>query len=801
MLKNYILVAFRNILRNKTISFINIFGLAVSMTVCLLLILIVADQYSYDNYHADKDKIYRIITDREKQNDGAWNTATAPFPLAATLREHEGVEQLAVVKKNFEGTAKWKQSEIPFRGLFASNELLSIFNFPMQRGNAYEALTLPNAVVLSKELASKIFGEADPIGQTIDVEGVGEYLVTGVLADFPGKTHFTFDILASVHGLPLLEKEGKLLAPLTDWNNIYDNYIYIKTNEGFKEGDVDNLLHQAAATNYDAKADYTYSFKSQPLSEITMGPLLSNTMGFGLPAIVMYVLLGLALVVMLSSCFNYANLTTARAMNRAKEIGVRKVIGAGKKHIIGQFMVEAIIIALFAFCIAALLVEYLHPTLNTMFASLGAPIRFDKTNNLYLIYVGFATLTGLIAGIVPAMFFSSTNALVALKKSINLENLGRKIGIARFSIRKILVVTQFAFSIFFVVTIITIYQQMHMVLTADHGFKTENILNVRLEGMAYETIKNEFNSIANVQAISATTYMPALGTENGFEVNLPDEEEPAYFSYFGVDNNYLQSMDIALVAGRDFPDVMPEEERYILVNKHAVERMGYKSPDMALGELVTLTEDGKQLEIIGVIEDFHYQRMDEEIGSLCLRYMPSSVGNMIVTINEKQEKETLAQLEAGWKKHTNRPFNYSYFEDDMKVSYGYYAALLAILGYVTLIVVSLACLGLLGMVIFHIQNKTKEIGIRKTLGARTMDLTFTVAKSFLILIGISYLIAGPLAYFVNKTWLQANAYRIDFGFGTIALGFVMVLAVVALTIGSQVYKALKINPVDSLRSE
>lgn len=799
MLKNYILVAVRNILRNKTISFINIFGLAVSMTVCLLLIIIVADQYSYDDFHSDSDKIYRVITDRENQNDDTWSTATVPFPLAATLKEQQGVEELALVKKNFEGTAKWQQSEIPFQGLFGNNEVFSIFNFPMKSGNAYEALTLPNAVVLSNEMAVKLFGDTDPMGQTIEVEEVGEYVVTGVLEEFPGKTHFDFDMMASVNGLPLLEKEGKLLAPLTDWNYVYDNYVYIKTTENFQEGDLAPILNKASVDNYDAEGDYSFHFKMQPLSEITMGPLLSNTMGFGLPAFIVYVLLGLALVVMLSACFNYANLTTARAMNRAKEIGVRKVIGAGKKHIMAQFLIEAIIISLFAFAIAALLVEYLHPSLNSMFTSLGAPIRFDKTNYLYLFYVGFASLTGIIAGIVPAVFFSSTNALTALKKSINLENLGKKIGIARFSIRKVLVVAQFAFSIFFVVTIITIYQQMNMVLTADHGFKKENILNVKLDGMPYETIKNESNSIANVQAISATTHMPALGTNNGFQVDLPDEEDPLYMSYLGVDNHYVNSMEIELVAGRNYPENMPNEERYILINERAVERIGWESPEAALGQLLTI--DDKQVEVIGVLKDFHYERMDEGIGPMALRYKPTEVQTMILTINAEQAKETLAQLEAGWKKHTNRPFTYSYFEDDLKISYGYFAAILAILGYVTIIVVSLACLGLLGMVIFHIQNKTKEIGIRKTLGAEAWNITMTVSKSFIILIGISYLIAGPLAYFVNVSWLKMNAYKIDFGIGTIAIGFLMVLAVVALTIGSQVYKALKINPVESLKNE
>ncbi len=799
MLKNYFLVAFRNILRNKTISFINIFGLAVSMTVCLLLIIIVSDQYTYDNFHSDEDRIYRVVTDRIQLKEYEWETATTAYPLAETLKEQKGVEQLALLKKSFEGTATWSQSEIPFEGMFANNEFLQIFNFPLAKGNPQEALTLPNSIVVSKELATKIFTDADPIGETIHIEEVGDFIVTGVLEEFPGKSHFNFEALASTQILPILEKDSILLAPLTSWSNIYDNYIYIKTSEDFDPEDLNDFFLTAAQSNYDKEGEFEYFFKLQSLPDIALGPLKSNNMGFGLPSFVVYILLALAIIVLMSACFNYANLTTAHAMNRAKEIGVRKVIGASRKHIIAQFMVEAILITLIAFGFAALMVEYLLPSLNNMFFSLGAPIGFDKVNYLYLIYIGFAVLTGIIAGIVPAIFFSTTNALVALKKSINLENFGKKIGIARFSIKKVLVVTQFAFTIFFVVTMITIYQQYHMVLTADHGFKTENILNVKLDGMKYETIKNEFNSIPSVQAISATTHLPALGTNNGGEVQIPDSEDSFFISYFGVGDNYLNSLDIELLAGRDFPENMPKKERFTIINESAVERMGWASPSEALGQLIQIDET--ELEVIGVLKDFHYERMDEQIGPMCLRYLPASVNSMIVTILDQNEQQTLAQLEAGWKKHTNRPFNYTYFEDDMSLSYGHYTAILAILGYVTLIVVSLACLGLLGMVIFHIQNKTKEIGIRKTLGAAAFDITKTVTKSFLILIGISYLIAGPLAYFVNVSWLKMNAYKVDFGVGTLALGFVLVLAIVALTIGSQVYKALRINPVESLKNE
>ena len=799
MLQNYLKVAFRNIFKNRTISFINIFGLAVSMTVCLLLIIIVTDQYAYDNFHSDEDKIYRVVTDRLQLKEYNWETATTAYPLAEGLKDQEGIEKMAVLKKNFGGTAEWKDAQIPFEGIFANNDFLQIFNFPLAKGNQGDALSLSNAIVLTEKLASKIFGDSDPLGETIQIDEVGPFVVTGVLEEFPGKSHFDFEALASTNGLPLLEKEGFLLAPLTDWNNIYDNYIYIKTNEEFDEANLNNFFSDAAQNNYESEGEFEYTFKLQSLADITMGPLKSNTMGFGLPSFIVYILLGLALVVLFSACFNYANLTTARAINRAKEIGVRKVIGANRKHIVIQFMVEAVIITFISFGIAAILVEYLHPALNNLFASLGAPIRFDKVNYLYLVYVGFAALTGLIAGIVPAIFFSSTNALVALRKSVNLENFGKRIGLARFSIKKALVVTQFAFSIFFVITIITVYRQLHMVLTTDHGFKTENIVNVKLEGMSYETIKNEFRSIPSVQAISATTYLPALGTNNGGEVQIPNTEESLFISYFGVGHDYLESLDIPLVAGKDFPETMPQEERYILINETAVERLGWEYPEEALGQLITLEE--KELEVIGVVKDYHYERMDEAIGPMCLRFMPNASNSMIVTILNKNEKQTLAQLEAAWKKHTTRPFNYSYFKDDMKFSYAHYTAILAILGYITLIVVSLACLGLLGMVIFHIQNKTKEIGIRKTLGAEAFDITKTVTKSFLILIGISYLIAGPLAYFANNMWLKTNAYKIEFGIGTIAIGFIMVLAIVALTIGSQVYKALHINPVESLKDE
>jgi len=757
------------------------------------------DQFAYDSFHKKKDRTYRVVTDRIQLKEHLWQTATTAYPLAEQINVHESVEHTALIKNHFDGIANWEKAEIPFEGLYTNNDFFSIFDFPLSQGNPEKALTLPNSIVLTKELATKIFAGQDALNQSVNVEGLGEFVVTGVLDEFPGKTHMYFEALASINYLPLQEQKGELETSLNDWGNIYDNYIYFTTKEGTDVNDLKPILKQASVDHYEAEGDFQYFFKVQSLNGITPGPLLSNNLGFHLPAMFVYVMLGLALVVLLSACFNYANLTTARAINRAKEIGVRKVVGARKLHIIGQFMIEAVVIALIAFVIADFMVQFLHPQLNNMFVSLGAPIRFDETPNLYLIFLGFAVLTGVLAGLVPSLFFAATNPLEALKKSINLGSFSKRFSIGRVNIRKVLVVIQFAFSIFFVITMVTIYQQMDMVLTTDHGFKKEGIINVKLQGMSYETIRNEFTKLSSVRNVAATTHLPALGTNNTIDAQFKADQEPIYLSYFGVDQNYVQSMELELVAGRDFPQVMPEEEQFILLNEHAVKALEMGEPEEAVGQMLTVNK--KELEVIGVLKDFHYERLDEEIGSMGLRYLPEQVGSAIVTINDDRAKETIAQMEAVWKKHTNRPFEYTFYEDDMRLSYGHFEALINILGYVTIIIVSIACLGLLGMVIFHVQHKTKEIGIRKTLGAETRDILLVIGKSFLILILIAYLIGGPLAYLVNDMWLQSYAYRIDFGLPTLLIGFVMILLIVAITIGSQLYRALHINPVESLRSE
>lgn len=800
MLKNYFLVALRNITRNKTISIINIVGLSISMSVCLLLILIVADQYSYDDFHAKKDNTYRVITDRLQEKEYLWSTATTAYPLLDKLKEHTSIKSITGIQNRFDGVSEWNAKQIPFQGYYTDNEFFEIFDFPLAKGNSKEAFTLPNSVVLTQELATKLFGDKDPLNEVISVENKGEFVVTGVLDKLPGKTHLTFDALASIgYQKALQQRDTTVHTGLDDWTAIYDSYIYIEVKDGTELTAISDFMKTAAAENYEKDGKFEYTFLLQPLTGITPGPLLSNTTGFGLPNFVIYMMLGISLIVLCSACFNYANLTTARAMNRSKEIGVRKVVGALRWHIFGQFMIEAALIAVLSFFFADLMVQFIVPTMNSYFASLGAPMSFDETSNLIWWFLGFVIIAGLISGIIPALVFSATQPLSALKKTLQSNFSSRKRWFSKFDIRKVLVVVQFAFSIFFVITMMTVYMQLNFALNKDHGFRTEGIVNLHLQGVEFEKIEPALSALSSAQLVSSTSHLPALGTNNGTIAKLKSDDEPFNISYFAINDHFIEMMDLKLVAGKDYPEIMPDEETYVIINEKAVERLGLASPIDAIGQSFFVNGE-HQLQIIGVVKDFHYERLDEEIGPMALRYLPDYANNALILAGGNT-KQVISDIEAVWKEHTTRPFEYSLYKHDLKLSYGHFEALLMVTGYVTIIVVSLACLGLLGMVIYQVQNKTKEIGIRKVLGASGLSILATVGKSFLILMIIAYAIGGPLSYFVNDLWLSTNVYRIDFGAQIIFTGFMMVLLVVVATIGSQLYKAMRINPSDSLRSE
>lgn len=800
MLKNYILTAFRNLIRNKAISLINIIGLSISMSICLLLIIIITDQYSIDSFLSNKDRIYRVITERTlKDGSNLWSTASTSYALFDEIKGHTSIEMATAFSRKLNGVIKWEDKELPFGGYYTGNEFLDVFSFPMEMGNRESALSNPNSIILSHKLAQKLFGSSDGLNELVSIDGVGEFVVTGILAELPGKTHLEFEALVPASHFEARSKQDTTIyTGFHEWSDIYMNYIYFQAKDHADLSDLKSQLNDLSAEHYDDEEDYAYTFKIQAFNNISPGPILSNNPGFSFPTFLIYTMAAIALVVLLSACLNYANLTTARAMNRAKEIGVRKVVGAGRQNIFLQFIIESLAFVLIAFVFADLSVQFLLPKLNSYFQSVGAPFMFEEVPNLYAWFFLFIIITGLIAGIVPAVFFSATKPLQALSKSVRLEQIGRKLGFVRFSIRKVLVVAQFAFSIFFLITIITIYQQMNYVLNTDHGYRTDGLVQVELQGLEYEKVEPLFNSISGIQYVSSVSHMPSLGSNNTEYARVKEEDEPIAMSYIAVGPSFLPMMELQLVAGENFSGPASSDEKEIIINQTATEKFGWTKQE-ALGKTILLNES--ELVVVGVIKDFHYERMDKQIGPMALRNLPQRANEVLVHIQADTPKETVKQMEASWKTITTRPFEYSYYEDEKRMSYAHFEAGLVLLGYVTLVVISLACLGLLGMVIYHVQNKTKEIGIRKTLGAEGKDILWLTGKGFLVMVVVAYVVAAPISYFVNLSWLETNAYRIDFGLPTLLLGLVFILGIVALAVGTQLFKALKVNPSESLRSE
>ena len=800
MLRNYIVIALRNLLKNKTVSFINIFGLAISMSVCLLLIIIIMDQLSYDDFHQNGDRTYRVVTTRMQDKQYVWKTATVPMPLVDMLETHDRIEKITRIRNGFSGVASTEAVDIPFKGLYTDNAFLQIFDFPLESGHKATVFTTPNSMVLTHDLATRLFGDNDPINKVLKVEGVGEFTVTGVLKENPGKSHIDFEALASLEYAYGLEKENKIMASRDNWDNVYSNYTYFLMKEGSDMSDVMPLLRSASA-HYPEDSRFKYQFDPQRLSSITPGYSYSNPIGVFIPDFIIRFLVDLAAVVLLAACFNYTNLTTARTVNRAREIGVRKVAGARRWQIMLQFVVEAVIVSLIAFVFADLLVQYLHPRFNGFLLSLGAPFQIDETPHLYWLFVVFAVSTGLLAGFFPALFLSKTNVLEALKKSVDPGRLTRTMRVRKFDMRKVLVVLQFAFSVFFVITVTTLYRQMDFVMNAGHNFRIESVVKMSLQGIDYEGFRARLGQHSDITHITAASHLPALGHNITVDAQANDIEKPLTLDYFSVDAGYFDALDIRLIAGRDFPSNTDtaREESFIILNEKAVHDLGWENTLDALGETVSVNE--RDLEVIGIVEDHHYMRLNQKTGALGFRNLPSRFNHVVATLNSMRSTEALEIIESEWGQVTNRPFEYIMYEDDMRSSYGMFTALIGILGYITLIVVSIACLGLLGIVIYHVQNKSKEIGVRKVLGATAGNILFMITKGFLILMSIAYLIGGPLAYLVNDRWLSSYVQRVGFGVGTISIGFAGVLAVVLVTVGSQLYRAMKINPADSLRDE
>lgn len=610
MIRNYFLVAVRNLARNKFFSALNIFGLAVSMTISMAIIMVVADQMTYDRHNSKHGRIYRInsyMVDNHGKARGGIDNATSPMPLRQEfLDKYTGIEKSVRIKRGFGNN--WLELEhqnvnIPLKGFFADAEALELFECQLQYGDPSTALKEPYSLVLTRKAADKLFDKENPLGLSIKVGDLGTYTVTGVLKETSNKSHLVFEGLASMSTVDNLRAQGKPGNDLDNWMDFWGGWNYVLLEEGKSAEDIqpalDKIYDEHVATNPNPDA-YRAKFHLQSLTGITPGPLVNNAIGPSLPWPVVYFLGGLAAVIMLTSCFNFTNLSVARSLKRAKEIGVRKATGALRLQIFAQFLMESVVVTCCALVLAFALLMLLKPLiLQLTFARLFM-WNFAFNYQVACAFILLALGVGICAGFFPAVVLSGFQPVKVLKGGLSTGKILTRIGL-----RKTLLVSQFTISLIFILTVIVMYNQLALFLGNDYGFNMSRNMMVKLNNTSADVLKNELLKYPGIENVTATSHVPAAGEthENGFKKQLPDKEW-TYIHTFAVDADYLKNMEVRLVAGKFFPAEQGASNRnFIVINEQAAKALHYDTPPDALGEEIIYQNDSSRKVVIGVVKD------------------------------------------------------------------------------------------------------------------------------------------------------------------------------------------------------
>jgi putative ABC transport system permease protein len=687
-------------------------------------------------------------------------------------------------------------------GLMTDASFFEVFNFPLEKGNQQTALNDARAIVLTHNAAEKLFGQQEPLGQTISFGDFGEFHVTGVLRPFAGKTHFEFEVLGSLEALPLLEKQGKASPVLENWNNYYMTYLYFTLRDGHSINEVERALPEISAKYYAGlqleTRDKGYEFYVQPLKEITPGPLLSNQMGNGLPTLVLIFMGVLSAVVMIMACFNYTNLMIAKSLTRAREIGVRKVMGARRFQVFTQFVGEATVFSIIALFFSWILLQLLKPAFLELSIGNSFEISLEEDYGLYLYFLAFAIVVGLIAGLLPAGYLSAFRPIKVLK-----DTGGQKV-YSRLAFRKVLIVAQFALSVVFVIVVLVIYKQVNFVMNKDLGIDDSNILNVRLQGVEYEKFANEVANVPGVVRVGGVSHQLGTGADRASDYKRNFADEPFVMRDFIVDNNYIDNLGLTFLSGKNFdPSKEGVLERHVILNERALQDFDLKDPVSAIGQTI-YADDSLALTVIGVVRNFNFRPLTYEIGPLVLRYNVKGLMYASAKVIPGQEESVKAHVAAIWKRFDAvHEFNGKMMTDEIADGYknGGFYDIIKIVGYVSFLAITLACLGMLGMAMYTTQTRIKEIGIRKVMGAESLQVVVALSRSFFALILIAIIIGVPLGYTFGRLFLESFAYKIPISFILIGSGVIIIVVLGSLTIVSQTWRAATMNPVNSLRYE
>lgn len=796
MFRNYFKTSLRSIARNKLFSFINVFGLAVSMSVCLLMISIFTEVKSYDRFHEDASDIYRL-TNHYKYLDMQDADPYASTSIIAGKRLKDEVPGLAattIMRRNFNGDFETDNEKFALRGLWADEDFFKVFSFENLYGNPESALLEPKSLVVTDETAIKIFNRLDVVGETL-MRGDDPYQITAVVKKPPFNSHLKFQILGSFSTLDQ-EQMQKNANGWLSWQNMWMNHVYFKIQHGYSIDKIQANLDEISKDQNSRLEHTTIQLGTQPILGIMTGPEMYNDLAISMGSETLWILGILSFVVMLSAGFNYTNLSIARSLRRAKEVGIRKVVGAKKGQVFSQFIVEACIISVLSLILAYVVYQLIKPLFLRLNPMMSGMLKLELEPLTALYFLLFALLVGFTAGFLPSLVLSRLRAIQVLKTSSSTKLF------SSVSLRKVLIVIQFTLTLGFIISANVAYNQFRYSMNFNKGFNDENILNVELAGNDPQQVKALFESIPEIKEISMSSIVLGTGERWGDYLKYKDPLDSTTLYYSSIDQNYLPLLGHELIAGTNF-QVSPisDQETEVIVNEATLKRFNIGTPQEALGQKLDVGSD--MLTIIGVVKDFHYATIDQPIECFGFRQRLDDIQYLNLKLSADNMPGTMDKLKAAWDGFDKvHPFEARFYSEDIARAYDRYEMMFTIVSFLAFISISIASLGLLGMGVYTAETRIKEISIRKVLGATEGSLVQLLVKGFMLLLLIASVIAIPVTYYIFDNIILANQVnRISIGLGEIGLGVIFIFGIGFLTISSQIWRAARANPASTLRNE
>ena len=800
MLRNYIKVIIRNVGKQKAYTFINIAGFAVGLATCILILLYVIHELSYDKFHSNADRIYRIGV------EGNLSGENVKYPLSnlgtgpAMLKDYYEVESFTRLYGLPRIPIKYDQNNFfEERLAYVDPQFFEVFSFSLIQGNPKTALEAPYSIILTRDMAEKYFGDDNPLGKQLKLNNRYDYNVTGVIENFPENSHLKVDFLCSIETFYVINDRD-----VEEWTN-FNNYTYLLLRE--------NVSTEAFVSKFPAFIDnYLPNLKKllggelnyfiQPLTDIHLHSNLGYEMPGNSDIAYVYIFSAIALFILLIACINFMNLATARSAGRAKEVGLRKVMGAEKLMLVKQFLVESMLTCVVSLIVALGLIRLALPFFNSI-SGVKLRIPFGEVPWLIPAFIGFTLITGLLAGSYPAFFLSAFEPANVMRGTL-------KSGAGSNKFRSVLVVVQFVISITLLSGTSIMLNQLRFMKNKNLGFNKENVIVIPIMDQSIreriQEIKSEIRSHSDVIDVCAASDLP--GNYPDYSAFVPEGyalEQTQLMHRINGDTDLITTLGMKIIAGRNFStEFSTDPEDAIIINQAAAKKYGWDDP---LGKKIGFFAGNDMKEVryrnvIGLVQDFHVRSLHDKILPLLFTNESDYLGEIAVRINSGKVSGVLGFLKEKWTKlDPNRPFDYYFLDRNFNQQYQSDESLQKIISYFTLFAIFIACLGLYGMASFMAERRFKEIGIRKTLGASVPNIVFLISKDVVKLIIIANIIALPIAYYVFHRWLESFAYRTQISALTFLVSAVLVFFIGYSTTAYQSIKAALLNPVDAIRAE